>query len=119
MQIIRPDETDKPVAQIASLEKDENHENDHDRCRGEGRQKSRENALQDINRPRRRLMHFDLDEWMIQRLRRLPLRGLRRGRDYVFSNVFSSPCSASAAFSTMRAPKAEFLTASSFLPITT
>ena len=32
-------------------------------------------------------MYFDLDEWMIRRLRRLPLRGLRRGRDCVFSDV--------------------------------
>ncbi len=91
MQIIRADETDKSIAQIASLEKDKNHENDNNRCRGERRQKGRENALQDLNRPRRRLVHFDLDEWTIQRLRRLHLRGLRRSRDRVFSDIVLEP----------------------------
>jgi hypothetical protein len=37
VQIIRANETDKSVAQITSLEKDENHENDDDRSRGERR----------------------------------------------------------------------------------
>jgi hypothetical protein len=32
-------------------------------------------------------MHFDLDEWMIQPLRRLPYRRLRRGWDRVFPDI--------------------------------
>jgi hypothetical protein len=45
MQIIRADQTNESVAQIASLKEDEDHKNDDDRCRGERRQKSGENAL--------------------------------------------------------------------------
>jgi hypothetical protein len=86
MQILRADETNKSVAQIASLEEDENHENNHNRRCGERRQEGRENALQDLHRPRRRLVHFNL-EWMIYRLRRLLLCGLPRSRDGVFSDV--------------------------------
>ena len=88
MQIIRADETDKSVAQITPLEKDENHENDDDRCRGERRQQGRENALHDLNRPRRRLVHFNL-EWMIHCLRRWLLYRLRRDR--VFSDLVLEP----------------------------
>jgi hypothetical protein len=88
VQIIRADETDESVAQIASLEQDEDHKNDDDRCRREWGQQGRENALHDLDRPRRRLVHFN-QEWMIYRLRRLLLRGLLRGR--VFTNVVLEP----------------------------
>ena len=37
VQIMRTDEPDKSVAQIASLEQDEDHENDDNRCRREWR----------------------------------------------------------------------------------
>ena len=53
-----------------------------------GGSRAEKNALHDLNRPRRRLVHFNL-EWMIYRLRRLLLRGLLRGR--VFTDVVLEP----------------------------
>ena len=117
MQGIRTDETDKSVAQIASLEQDEDHENDDNRCCRKWRQQGLENALQDLNRPQRRLVHFNSG---VDDLPLAPLALVRAAEGPRFlPMLFSSPWSASAAFSTMRAPKAELLTASSFLLITT
>ena len=95
-------------------------ENDDDRSGGERRQKGRENALQDLHGPWRGLVHLDLHQ---RRSRRngspFVVDGGRAPTELSFFRCYcSSPCKASAAFSTTRLPKAELRPPSSFLAMT-